>query len=978
MMNKKYKLLAVVMALLLVFASGPIHIYASTTPVGTDVIVENNAGLTDKVTVNNLLPGDLVKVYVTTYSPTEIPKVTGTVGVGGNSIILSYAQLDPNDDGENIYITVTSTGSTESTPLMVALTPPGNSARLDPTQVKINNNAGIPDSLEVTNVSGGAVLTNGDIVKVYTGPSGNAIGVGYFSDSTGKAVISLAQLLNPTAGGSIFVSLTEMGLKESGRVEVSYNKETASGALDVAQVTITNNANIPDVVKVTGLLDGDTIKVYKDAASNVPMGSAKAVKQSDATYAALISVTIGGTGAGTLAVSLTNSGKLEGPKTTFPYVAAPKSNALDPAYITIKNLSVLKDTITVTNIGPGDIIRVYRLGSNVPLGSATVSAGKTDATVNISQLGVEAGIIYVTYNKLGFTESDAVDKTYPGEVQSDAPLATNIDVVNNFELPDIIKISGLAVGDTVKLYTLATGEIPFASSTVPTGKTEVSLTTAQLGAAAGSFFATLTSSGELESTKAEKTYAAEAKSSSATDITISNNTGKADVILVKGLLSSDRVSIYLTDTITTPLGSSVVPNGSTSMALSVSQLGVDAGSIYVSVKSTGKMESARTMADYIAELITNNSGVTISVKNYANMPDIVTVSGIAQGQVVRVYADQTAATPLVSGVATKSTYDLLYNQLGVAAGDVWVSVTSLGSRESARIQQSFTAETVSTALAVSDVTIVNHTGSPDTIQVKATANGYVYVYRDATTKLPMIRGLVPPNGILMLTYGNLGDAAGDVYISVANKTESESAKTAVHYNGALVSTPPIGGVPPTSNISIVNNSGRPDTITVTNLLPNDIIRVYKDNNLLTRSILAQSVFPVNGNTCLISVPQIGQATGSVYVSVQSVDMLESTRTQIGYVAEKDSTPAVAGNVTIVNNPGPDFILVSGLKSNDVVRIYSLGSNPIMLGTATVTPNTTYATFIVKQLGVGGGSINVTVTNTNCMESTKTSVTFTAE
>lgn len=977
MKKKKYRLLAVVMALLLVFGSAPMHTYASTTPAGSDVLAENNAGMTDKVTINNLLAGDVVKIYVTTYSPTEIPKVTGTVPTAGNSIVLSYAQLDPNDDGENIYITVTSTSSTESAPLLVALPAPGNSASIDPSQVTVNNNSGIPDNLEVINKAGGAVLTNGDIVKVYSGPSGNAIGVGYYSSTTGKVSVGLAQLLNPTAGGVLYVSLIEMGLKESARVEVSYNMEASSGVLTAPQITITNNAIIVDTVKVTGLAEGDTIKVY--TTGTAPIGSGKAIKQSDGvTYAALISIAIAGTGSGTLDISLTNSGKLEGAKTTFSYAAAPKSDPLDPAYISIKNLSVLKDTITVSNIGAGDIIRAYRLGVTTPLSSSTVLAGKTEAIITIPQLGVDAGIIYVTYTKLGYTESDAVDKTYPEEEQSTAPLLTNIEVTNNFEMADTIKVSGLAAGDVVKLYQLATSETPFSSTTVATGKSNATATTAQIGATSGSIFVTVTSVGKLESDPAEKTFDPEVKSASPTDITISNNTGKADTVLVKGLVPTDKIIVYADATTPTPLGFAVVTNSNTMVSLSLIQLGVDAGSVYVSVKSVGKMESPRTKADYIAELITDSTGLTVTVKNYAGMPDVITVSGVTIGQLVKVYADATSLAPLVSTVAGKVSMDIPYSQLGSTPDDIWVSVTTTGSRESARVQKTYLAEVVSAAPLLADITVVNHTGMFDTIVVKATANASVFVYRDGTTKTPMVKGIVPPNGVLSLSYSNLGNLAGDIYVSVANKTESESPRTTVHYSDALISTAPIGGVPPISNVTTINNSGKADMITISNLLPGDIIRVYKDNNPLTKTTIAQAVFPSVGTSTNLSVIQLGQTAGSVYISVQSLDMMESPRTKIDFIAEKDSTPPVAGNVVVINNQGLDFILVSGLNSNDTVRVYSTGASPVLLSVTTVAPKNTYATFTLKQLGVGAGSVDITVTNTNCRESTKTNVTFSAE
>ncbi|MGD6875665.1 hypothetical protein [Bacillus infantis] len=85
-------------------------------------------------------------------------------------------------------------------------------------------------------------------------------------------------------------------------------------------------------------------------------------------------------------------------------------------------------------------------------------------------------------------------------------------------------------------------------------------------------------------------------------ITVTNNTaGTPDTVAVTGLAAGDVVKVYDAATAGTVLGTETVGAGQTTATVSIAQLGTGAGSVHVSVTSTGKTESTRTAKAFLAE-----------------------------------------------------------------------------------------------------------------------------------------------------------------------------------------------------------------------------------------------------------------------------------------------------------------------------------------------------------------------------------------
>ncbi|WPC40242.1 X2-like carbohydrate binding domain-containing protein [Clostridium sp. JS66] len=90
------------------------------------------------------------------------------------------------------------------------------------------------------------------------------------------------------------------------------------------------------------------------------------------------------------------------------------------ASITVtNNIEGVQDIITVTAINPGDIVKVYNdISGGSLLGIGTVALGETSVTINVSQLGVNAGNIYISVTSQGKTESSRTRKAYAQEIRN--------------------------------------------------------------------------------------------------------------------------------------------------------------------------------------------------------------------------------------------------------------------------------------------------------------------------------------------------------------------------------------------------------------------------------------------------------------------------------------------------------------------------------------------------------------------------------
>ena len=375
----------------------------------------------------------------------------------------------------------------------------GLSTKPDAANIVVTNNAGISDTVKVI------ALTAGDVVKVYNPIIAAQVGTATVASGKTETTVSIAQL--GTDSGSVFVSVTSSGSLESDKVEKVYIAEATSTDPEEENITVTNKTTgTADTVKVTGLAAGDVVKVYKDGTVTTTLGTAKvAASATEAT----VTITQLGTAVGSVFVTVTSTGKKESARVEATYAAEAVTDEVEADVVTVTNNAGIADTVKVTGLVATDVVKVYTAATGgTAVGTATVAATKTEAIVSVAQLGASGGKIYVTVTSAGKLESARTEVTVDAEATSTDPDDDKVLAINNTG-SDLVVVYGLKAGDVVKIYAASTGGTATATATVAANQSQAVITIAQLGAAGGEFYFTVTNSGKTESNRVAVTFTAE-------------------------------------------------------------------------------------------------------------------------------------------------------------------------------------------------------------------------------------------------------------------------------------------------------------------------------------------------------------------------------------------------------------------------------------------------------------------------------------
>ncbi|WP_212758651.1 hypothetical protein, partial [Paenibacillus sinopodophylli] len=690
----------IISATLLLSAVSPAIGYAaaSTSPVAASISVANNkAGVKDTVKVTGLVAGDIVKVYNAATSGTLMG--TATVANDATEALVEIDQLGSGTG--SVYVTVTSGADTESARAVKAYESE-TSVAPSAGNITINNEkTGSADTIKVIG------LTTGDVVTVY----GSVIESATVAEGATEVTVSKADLLTAT-GGTAQVSVTKLNKLESARTSKTYISEPVSAVLAANTISVVNNkAGVQDKVTVTGLTTGDVVNVYKAATGGTAIGTATVA--ADAT-SAIVTIDQLGTATGLVYVSVKNADKLESARTSKAYDSETSAVLAATSIAVTNNATGTADTVKVTGLAEGDIVNVYAAATGgTALDTATVASGATEVTISKNDLLIATGgTAYVSVTKANKLESARTAAKYATETVAATLLPAAITATNNKAgVDDTVVVTGLVEGDIVNVYKAATGGTAIGTATVGTGATTATVTITQLGAAASNVYVSVKKDGELESVRTVKAYDAEITAAPvATTITATNNaTGTADTVKITGLAEGDIVNVYAAATGGTALDTATVASGATEVTISKNDLlTATGGTAYVSVTKANKLESARTAAKYATETVaTAPLAATITAtNNKAGVDDTVVITGLAEGDIVNVYAAATGGTAI--GTATvgtgATTATVTIEQLGVAAGSVYVSVKKEGQLESTRTAAKYVTEPVSTAPLATTIT----------------------------------------------------------------------------------------------------------------------------------------------------------------------------------------------------------------------------------------------------------------------------------
>ncbi|MHC1685254.1 MAG: hypothetical protein AB6733_20335 [Clostridiaceae bacterium] len=170
-----------------------------------------------------------------------------------------------------------------------------------------------------------------------------------------------------------------------------------------------------------------------------------------------------------------------------------------------------------------------------------------------------------------------------------------------------------------------------------------------------------------------------------------------------------------------------------------------------------------------------------------------------------------------------------------------------------------------------------------------------------------------------------------------------------------------------------------DSVVVSGLSAGDIVKLYSasvGDTLLTSATVATGATSVK-----VSTDKLVATGGTIYLTItKSGSTTEGKRISVKYGSETVSKPISKSLVKITNNLGTtnDTIEVSGLVSDDVVKVYTLEKNKTAIATETVEKNATSVTIKTDKLKASGGIVFLTVTNANKTESKKVAIIYSSE
>ncbi|MGO4549452.1 hypothetical protein AB4Z29_32320, partial [Paenibacillus sp. 2TAB23] len=206
--------------------------------------------------------------------------------------------------------------------------------------------------------------------------------------------------------------------------------------------------------------------------------------------------------------------------------------------------------------------------------------------------------------------------------------------------------------------------------------------------------------------------------------------------------------------------------------------------------------SVRTVKAYDAEITAAPAAATITVTNSpTGEADTVKVTGLAEGDIVNVYAAATGGTALDTATVANGATEVTISEtdlLTATGGTAYVTVTKANKLESTRTGAKYATEPVTTAPLATTITATNNkVGVSDTVVVTGLAEGdVVNVYKAATGGAAIGTATVAEDATsATVTIEQLGATASSVYVSVTKEGQLESVRTVKAYDAEITAAP---------------------------------------------------------------------------------------------------------------------------------------------------------------------------------------------
>lgn len=302
---------------------------------------------------------------------------------------------------------------------------------------------------------------------------------------------------------------------------------------DAKNITIENNkSSIADTVTVTNVTAGDIINVYDNKKTSAKVKLLGTTTVTSSSSIGVVSIPQLGKNAGSIYISLIDSGKGESNYVGIKYSKEELSSGLKAKNVLImNNIDGIPDIVTVNNITTGDTIRVY--DSSKPtaklIGSSTCSAVTITSTGAIqvtssaaivingtisfalnTSLPSKSGSVFLTIENIDATKNESAKMGIPYKSDASiAPVASKIITFNDEgDNNDIVRVLGLSPGDEILVYDSKTGTNILGRKVVGASKSavNVNLTLPTITKGKGTIYVSVIKNGKKESPRTAATY----------------------------------------------------------------------------------------------------------------------------------------------------------------------------------------------------------------------------------------------------------------------------------------------------------------------------------------------------------------------------------------------------------------------------------------------------------------------------------------
>ncbi|RYM05491.1 hypothetical protein EWH99_05765 [Sporolactobacillus sp. THM7-7] len=360
---------------------------------------------------------------------------------------------------------------------------------------------------------------------------------------------------------------------------------------------------------------------------------------------------------------------------------------LSPSQVKVVNHNFRNDTVTVSKVRRGDVIRIYQVKGRL---LKKQTARRSQITLLVRQLGTTSGRIFLTVMHPHKRPSGRTWVSYDEEPS--ALLKKNqVKVTNNYGKKDTITVCKLKKNDVIRAYNK---EGKLLKRQVSKG-TQMTVSISQLGRTSGRVNLTVQHPNRRPSRKTPIDYGNETTPAvKASQVRVANNTGAPDRITVYRLKKGDVIRAYNKEG---KLLKAQTAKGA-QVDLFIDQLGTVSRKIYLTETHPSKRTSGKTAIFFSGETTPDLDPGQVRVTNNHGIPDTVTVSGIGAGDVIHIFGSD--GQPLAKGTSEGTTLTLSVDQLGEGAGQINASVTCPNMEESGKTAVSYPGESVPNPISV--------------------------------------------------------------------------------------------------------------------------------------------------------------------------------------------------------------------------------------------------------------------------------------